>query len=253
MSANYKGDEHQHSYGQLAYASKGIMKLSVPETSFIIPPQRAIWLPENTPHIVSTRLGLSFRSLYIDNSFFSSLPKVTTSINVDSLLRALILKITQWPENYQLTEQVQRLLKVLIDQIQDAVQAPLFLTMPSDKRLLRITETLNKNPADNTTLEKWSETIGATSRTLNRIFLKQTNMGFVEWRQRLRILYSLDRIERDENIGNIAVDLGYKSSSAFITMFKKHLGQSPRQYFKHNATEAEFSTESIIFPPETAA
>ncbi|TQV82793.1 AraC family transcriptional regulator [Aliikangiella coralliicola] len=232
MPENYVVEEHQHPWGQLAYASRGIMKVNVPGASFIIPPERALWIPKFTPHLVSTRFGLSFRSLYIDNDWSTNLPTTTTSINVNGLLRELILTITQWQEEYELNAQRNNLLKVVIDQIESASNAPLFVNMPTDKRLIKITSTLNKNPADSTTLEQWSHTIGATPRTLNRLFHKETQMGFVEWRQRLRILYSLERIERGESINNIAVDLGYESGSAFITMFKKHLGTSPKRYFK---------------------
>jgi AraC-like DNA-binding protein len=252
MPAGYSVDEHQHPWGQLAYASEGIMKLSVPEANLIIPPQRAVWLPPNTPHSVSTRLGLSFRSLYINNELTRGLPKIATPINVDSLLKALIFKISMFKEDYQVTPKVKRLLKVLIDQIHDASQAPLFLYMPSDKRLLSITEKLLTDPSNNTTLDAFSEHIGATPRTINRLFIKQTKMGFVQWRQRLRILYSLDRIERGENISRIALDLGYESGSAFITMFKKHLGVSPKRFFKNDTTESEFSQHVTFVSPEMA-
>ena len=232
MAENHFFKKHQHPWGQLAYASSGIMKVSVANASFIIPPERALWIPRYTPHEISTRYGASYRSLYINNDWARFLPNSTTSINVDGLLRELILAVTHWGENYAVDSTKQRLISVLIDQIQSASTAPLFLNMPKDKRLQKISTILNSDPANSTTLEKWSETIGATPRTLNRLFQKETKMGFVEWRQRLRILYSLERIDRGEAINLIALDMGYDSASAFITMFKKHMGCSPKQYFK---------------------
>ena len=112
------------------------------------------------------------------------------------------------------------------------------------KLLTKISSVLNNDPANNTTLEKWSETIGATPRTLNRLFQKETNMGFVEWRQRLRILYSLERIDRGDAINIIAIDMGYDSASAFITMFKKHMGLSPKMYFKNIKSTAHQTMSS---------
>ena len=249
MPENYLVEEHQHPWGQLAYASRGIMKVEVPGASFIIPPERALWLPRFTPHIVSTRYGLSFRSLYIDNKWSQSLPEETTSIDIDSLLRELILEVTKWPEDYELSDSNNSFIKVLINRIESAASAPLFLNMPNDKRLLKITSTLSKSPGDSTSLETWSKTIGATPRTLNRLFQKQTNMGFVEWRQRLRLLYSLEKIERGENIAGVASELGYESSSAFISMFKKHLGISPKKYLKR---EKEQDFNLVRCAPEKA-
>jgi len=245
MGENFSIDDHQHPWGQLTYASHGIMKVNTEHASFIIPPERALWLPKYTPHSVSTRYGVSFRSLYIDNEKSLNLPKTTTAIDVSTLLRELILTISQWGDEYTISPDKERLNAVLIDQIQSASSAPLFLNMPKDKRLAKISSALNNNPADNTTLDKWSETIGATPRTLNRLFQKETNMGFVEWRQRLRILYSLERIDRGDAINLIALDMGYDSASAFITMFKKHMGLSPKVYIKTMVSSSYQAINSV--------
>ncbi|MCO7224242.1 helix-turn-helix domain-containing protein [Pleionea sp. CnH1-48] len=247
MPENFDGALHQHPWGQLAYASRGIMKVNTPGADFIIPPERAVWLPTYTPHCVSTRYGVSFRSLYIDNPLALKLPDRTTSLNVSPLLRELILEVTHWGDDYLINEANERLLQVLVDQIESADRAPLFLKAPGDKRLLTITHRLNQTPADNTSLEEWSQRIGATSRTLNRLFKKETGMGFVEWRQRLRILYSMERIERGEKLTSIALDLGYESSSAFITVFRKHLNASPGQYLK----AAKDSKGTLYTPSDT--
>lgn len=234
MPSHHKGTEHQHPWGQLAYASQGIMRVELPGASFTIPPERALWIPKFTPHIISTRYGLSFRSLYIDNALSINLPTDTTAIVVDKLLRELILQVTRWGNDYEIDGKKERLMGFLLDQVEDAQQTPLYLNMPTDKRLLKMTSRLSRHPADNTSLEQWSSFIGATPRTINRLFNKETNMGFLQWRQRLRILYSLDKIERGDNLVDVAVELGYESSSAFITMFKKHLGTSPKRYFKES-------------------
>jgi AraC-like DNA-binding protein len=249
MPQCYTVAEHQHAWGQLAYAARGIMKVEIPGASYIIPPERALWLPKETPHTVSTRFGLSFRSLYIDNQWALRLGEQATAINVNPLLRELILQVTNWPESYPQSDENFRLLNVLIDQIYSAQRAPLFLKLPSDKRLVRISARLNNDPADNTSLQQWSEFIGATPRTLNRLFQKETHMGFVEWRQRLRILFSLEKVERGENIAQVAQDLGYESGSAFISMFKKHLGVSPKKYFKQSVESIQATRQTS---PESA-
>jgi len=157
----------------------------------------------------------------------------------------LILRVGEWGDDYDLTNKKQRHIDFLLDQIEEASQIPLSLNMPSDRRLLKITNRICAEPSDNTPLQKWSESIGATPRTINRLFQKETQMGFIEWRQRLRLLYSLERIEKGDKISNVALDLGYESGSAFISMFKKHLGVSPKQYFKSlNKSAYQISTSS---------
>lgn len=249
MPENYIVEEHRHPWGQLAYCSQGIMKVEVPQASFIIPPERALWIPNQTPHVVSTKFGLSFRSLYIDNSLSSCLPIKTEAIKVDSLLRELILKIALWGEVYELTDKKRRHIDFLLDQLEEAHQVPLYLNMPKDKRLKKITDIICDDPGNTMSLQVWSKSIGATPRTINRLFQKETKMGFIEWRQRLRILYSLERIEQGDKISNIALDLGYESNSAFITMFKKHMSVSPKQYFK---TNSQVHKSSAAWTPENS-
>lgn len=239
-------EPHQHPWGQLAFAAKGIMKVVTPTTSFILPPQKALWLPPFTPHEVSSRFGMRFRSLHIHNRWTQRLPEEPSVIHVSGLLRELILETASWQEA-QLNLAQKRMVKVLIDQISKASEAPLSLKMPTDKRLIQLANTLIKNPANTATLEHWSQQLGASSRTLHRLFLKETQMGFIEWRQRLRILFSLERLESGEKISSIALDLGYESESSFINMFKKHLGTSPKKYFQ----ALERVSEIIPTPPKS--
>lgn len=234
MPPMHRVSTHQHPWGQLAYASRGILKITIPNGSFIVPPQQAMWLPPGTPHEVSTRYGASFRSLYIADDWAQELPEQPQTLRVDNLLKELILTAAQWPQNYTLSATNTRLLQVLVDRIAGASRTPLYLPMPSDKRLKPIVNHLSSNPANNQTLIQWATEVGACSRTLNRLFNRETGMGFNQWRQQLRLLYSLELIENGHNITSVALDLGYDSSSAFITMFKKQLGQSPKQYVKQH-------------------
>ena len=104
--------------------------------------------------------------------------------------------------------------------------------IPRDDRLQKIFRGLTENPGDNRTLEKWGKTVGATSRTLARLFRSETGMSFTQWRQQVRILEGLRRLAREEPVTTVALDIGYDSPSAFIAMFKKALGRTPGQYFK---------------------
>jgi len=36
-------DRHTHSWGQLVYAASGVMKVSTPQATWLVPPTRAIW------------------------------------------------------------------------------------------------------------------------------------------------------------------------------------------------------------------
>jgi AraC-like DNA-binding protein len=123
-------------------------------------------------------------------------------------------------------------MSVILDQIQSLPVTPLELRIPQEPRLNRIYKALSDNPADNRSLEDWGHKVGACSRTLTRRFQTETAMSFRQWRQQFRILEALKRLGQRESVTKIALDLGYDSPSAFISMFKKALGKTPGQYFK---------------------
>ena len=123
-------------------------------------------------------------------------------------------------------------MNIILDLVQILKTAPLELRMPADVRLKKISETLTENPGDKRTLQEWGRRVGATDRTLARLFKLETGMSFRQWRQQMRILESLRRLGREEQVSTVALDLGYNSPSAFIGMFKKALGKTPGRYFK---------------------
>jgi AraC-like DNA-binding protein len=106
------------------------------------------------------------------------------------------------------------------------------LPLPNDRRLRSICEQLLSYPQNNDTIERWGERVGASNRTLARLFKEETGLSFGQWRQQLRLVEAVARLALDVPVATIAMDLGYQSSSAFISMFKKTLGDTPQRYLK---------------------
>ncbi|MFP3802688.1 helix-turn-helix domain-containing protein, partial [Paraburkholderia sp. SIMBA_027] len=88
----------------------------------------------------------------------------------------------------------------LLDELQGAPLEPLHLPMPTDRRLRRLAETLVDDPAVRFTIEEWGARVGASNRTLTRLFLKETGMSFVRWRQQLHIGLALQRLASGQSV-----------------------------------------------------
>lgn len=71
---------------------------------------------------------------------------------------------------------------------------------------------------------------GASKRTIERIFIAQTGMSFGRWRQQARLLHALRLLAVGESVTAVALEAGYDSTSAFISMFKKAFGTTPSRY-----------------------
>jgi len=109
--------------------------------------------------------------------------------------------------------------------------SPLRLPEPRDPRLRRLTEALKRRPDDPRRLTDWPPIAGASARTLSRLFAAQTGMTFRQWQRQLRLLAALELLAQGRSVTTVALDVGYDSPSAFISVFRHSLGTTPRRYF----------------------
>jgi AraC-like DNA-binding protein len=130
---------------------------------------------------------------------------------------------------------------VIVDQLQILPAIPLQLSMPVDARAQRVAKMLREDPGDERPLAQIAKCNGASARTIERIFRAETQMSFGQWRQRLRLLHSLKLLALGESVTDVALELGYKSPSAFIAMFKGELGTTPGSYFHPPRADATFN------------
>lgn len=233
MSAMVQVIKHNHKCGQLLYASRGVVQIITNDGRYILPAGQALWLPPFVEHQVLCCYGANFYNLHINPPYCDPLGTRVYAFNVQSLLKELILNLCEWPTDYEMTAQRQRLFDVLLDLLIVAPNTGMFMSSINDKRLSPIIEAFSANPCDKRTLEEWACVVGASSRTLNRLFNQYFGFGFSKWKQKFKIIQSLDLLNDDFSTQAIASTLGYESSSAFISAFKKYLGCSPGVYKKN--------------------
>src|ERR1700735_4214430 len=71
---------HAHRRAQLLFATTGVMSVVTNSGSYVIPPQRAVWLPAGTEHEVSCRGRVSLRTLYFESNICEKLPSKSLAI-----------------------------------------------------------------------------------------------------------------------------------------------------------------------------
>ena len=221
---------HRHRRAQLVYASDGIMTVTTQAASCLVPPQRAVWMPGGIEHQIDARSRLSMRTLYIEPESCIGLPVAVCVLNITPLLRELIVAAVAAGPDYASDSPQARIMSVILDQIRAQPVAELALPMPADVRLRRVTRGLLENPADSRDLDQWARVVGASKRTLVRLFPQQTGMTFRQWRQQRRLLRALELLAAGSNVTSVALEVGYDNSSAFIAMFRRCLGTTPLRY-----------------------
>lgn len=223
---------HSHPWVQLSYALEGVLHVHSATGSFTAPPQRAIWIPAELEHEVVSSPGTEMRSLYIDCAVSSWAPARCRVLEIDALSRELIRRFCDLPVEYDERGAEGRLAQVLLDQLRDAREVGLSLPLPQDGRLQRLCWALQAQPDDGRSLAQWSLALGASEKTLRRLFLRETGLTFRAWRQRLRLLHALAPLQRGERVTDVALSCGYESTSAFIAAFRRQFDQTPGEFFR---------------------
>src|SRR5262245_45920113 len=145
---------HRHRAAQLVYAVSGVMRVTTPEGSWVVPPQRAVWVPANVSHTIRMTGQVEMRTIYLAPRLAGALPRCSV-VQVTPLLRELVLRVVELPPTYPAAGPEARLARVLVDELRAAPVAPLHLPLPSDPRALRLARALEAAPGDPRSLERW--------------------------------------------------------------------------------------------------
>ena len=224
-------EAHSHARGQLMYCSSGVMIIQSEGTSWVAPPNRAVWMPAGVTHTFFPQTRVQLRNLLVLPGVEGALPKERCFVEVSPLLRELIVKAVTGLDSCRSDAHRGRLLQLIIDELQPSQAAPLRLPEPADPRIRRICEHIKAEPADPRTLEDWSTTAGASSRTLARLFLRETGLSFSNWRRQARLIHATMLLGLGHSVTSAALESGYESPSAFIEMFRRSVGETPGQYY----------------------
>jgi AraC-like DNA-binding protein len=223
---------HAHSRAQILFPIDGVYHVNTPIGNWVVPATQAIWIPPHIHHEVFANTSMNSLILFVDETYTAPMPHKCIVINVSPLLYELFKKAVAFGNDYSPGDKKSRFVTVLLDELNEMEPAPMYLPMPRDKRLLRLIDILLNNPADNRSLPELSHQVGASERTVARKFRKETGFTFADWRKQHRLLEAIDRLGQGKSVGTVALDLGYKSSSAFIAMFRRSLGVSPGHYIQ---------------------
>lgn len=218
---------HAHRRAQLIYASHGVMRITTDAAAFVVPPGRALWVPGGTPHGVAMQGRVAMRALFLREDAARAGPASVAVLAVSLLLRELILAACDEPPDWDPRGRGGHLAALILDEIAHAPTLPLGVPQPRDPRLLRLAEALRADPARDLTLEEWSETAGASARTLSRLFRAETGMSFGLWRQQLRLAEAAALLAQGATPARAAAAVGYASAPAFGAAYRAAFGSTP--------------------------
>jgi AraC-like DNA-binding protein len=226
---------HRHKRAQLVYAASGVMVVKTHTSTWVIPPQRAVWVPSQVEHETLTIGLVAMRTVYVAPRAAQYVLRACCAINVSPLLRELILRAAEAPLLYDRNSPDGRLMQMILDEIRVSRMLPLHLPIPSHPTLAGICGRILREVHAPATLARLASDAGMSKRTAERLFLRETGMTFRRWRQQARLLTALTRLAAGQSVKNAAFEAGYSTQSAFTSMFKRSFGTTPGRYFSDPA------------------
>lgn len=221
---------HQHQRGQLLFTQQGCTRITLETQLCLLPPTRAAWIPCGVPHRAVMHQTVDYRSVYVSPAIAAQLPTQVRVIEVSVLLRAVLEPMAMAPfETDWGAGRYAHLLALCLEEIQQVPEQPMLLPLPRDKRLAPLLANLESLPP---TLQDLEMQVGASAKTIGRIFQRETGLGYQQWRQQWRLMRVIELLATGRSIGYCAFDLGFASDSALIAFFKGMTGATPRGYFK---------------------
>lgn len=222
---------HQHSRGQLVFALKGGITCEADNFMWLVPPQHAVWIPGGTPHTNRVSANASICFLFIDPNI-QAMPNFCCTFSISNLVRELILTIISRAEQTTSAHLTGLLLEELPGQRIDHIHLP----VSDHPKIQKMISYITNNPGERRTLADWSMLFSTSERSLSRLIFKETGLDFRHWHQQLQLIMALQFLIGGSSVQLAALMLGYNSTTAFITMFKKGLGITPGQFISDLAT-----------------
>src|SRR4030088_1100287 len=125
-------DTHMHREAQLVYAARGTMQVTTPKGRWLVPPDRAVWVPARLEHSIDVLADIEMRTLYFDLSWLareqrSDSLKAEFVVRVSRLLHEAILALFDNRDDPDRTGLLVKLAMLELDQAEDSAT---FIPLP---------------------------------------------------------------------------------------------------------------------------
>lgn len=230
MPAHAVYPQHRHPWGEFVFAVSGVLELQFEGGHYLVPPQFGIWLPPGIEHLGQNRQAVWHSSVYVSAALCAALPGEVTALAVTPLIRELLEHLRRSVPAQVPEADEARLLQVLVDLLAKAERVGSYLPASSDPVVQQVQAVFEAFPGDERSLAELAAHANTSERTLMRRFQRDLGMTFAEWRQRLRVVKAMPLLAQGLTVERIALEFGYASSSAFITMFRRLTGEMPDEY-----------------------
>jgi AraC-like DNA-binding protein len=210
------------------------MQVTTPKGRWLVPPDRAVWVPARLEHSIDVLADIEMRTLYFDLAWLAQQSRskhlnAEYVVRVSRLLHETILALFDGRNDPSRTEV---LVSLALLELHEAEDSATFIPLPQEPRCRRAADIVLGDPTGSHEIETLARAVGASARTLSRLFASQTQLSFKSWCQRARIAAAIEKLSTESNVSvkQLASDLGYASVPAFSHAFRQVTGKTPTEF-----------------------
>jgi AraC-like DNA-binding protein len=220
---------HRHDGHQLIYPLRGVLRVFTASGVWVVPPSQGAWMPAGTDHSHRACGATEMRAILFATDGDGPFIDHPSVLAFTPLLREAVTALTDGGLEGPTRD---RLKRVVLDLLRTVEAPQRFLPALADARLREVVALLEADPADRRTLARLGAAVGASERTLSRLFRQEAGMTFAQWRGQFRLHHALVLLAEGHQITRIAGACGYASPSAFIGAFRASFGLTPGEYLR---------------------
>jgi AraC-like DNA-binding protein len=223
---------HKHSTGQLVFAISGVMQVETQAARWTIPPQRALWVPPQHPHAIHVLSNTEMRTVYCQPALIAQCKSFARRDEVHAviaspLIRELVLGL--FDSGFDHTAR-QLMVSLLLQTLRQTPSLPTHLPMPQSEGLRLALGWLLEANRWHLPMHEVASVAAMSERSFTRRFKDEVGLSFRAWRQRARIIASLDLLTADRPVKAIAHSLQFASAAAYGAAFRELMGCTPHAF-----------------------
>lgn len=221
---------HCHQRGQLISSATGVIVLTTAVGTWVMPPQRGLWIPAGTEHQVRAVGVINTQSLFFEPDAVPEMPASCQVVGISPFMRSLLTEALDLPLEYELGGRAGALMALIHHEMRQLPILSLSLPYPTHEPLAARCRQFAQHPHIHETIDDWSGALGMSRRAFTRLFKQETGLSFMAWRQQACLMFAMPRLVVGESVTNVALDLGYENPASFTMMFKRTFGSPPLAY-----------------------
>lgn len=238
-------EEHFHQEIEIVYILEGKIILNLEENKYTMNKNSLVLINSNKKHSLKVIDNVLICKIYINYRIISNILNnkfidfwcnsiIYQDKNYDKL-RSIINKIIKENtiNNGEISFYQKSLVYWLLEYLEKEflIQSNNKWSNGEDERIDKVIEYINENYFRSITLNEISSQIYMSDTSFSRYFKKTTGVNFVEYVNRIRIYYAVEKLlYSNKSITTIAQECGFSSASSFNKVFKEIYNMAPTYY-----------------------